>query len=109
MRHHPREPGGIHQDVGAAELVGDRGRDPADLRGILKRQMHRAMSSSGQLAYELLGTIETSVIAYDDPRAGSRQAACAGSADTAATAGHDRNPTGKGELVFCCQLRSSFF
>jgi hypothetical protein len=28
------------------------------------------MSSSGQLAYQLLGAIETAVIAYDDPRAG---------------------------------------
>jgi hypothetical protein len=82
--------------------------DPADLRGILKRQMHRAMSSSGQLADQLLGAIETAVIAYDDPRAGGCQAAHTGSADTAAAAGHDRNPLGKGELVFCCQLRPPF-
>jgi hypothetical protein len=34
VRHHPREPGGIDQDIGAAELVGDRGRNPTDLRGI---------------------------------------------------------------------------
>jgi len=68
VRHHPREPGGIDQDVGAAELVGDRGRYPADLRGILKRQMHRAMSSSGQFGYQLLGALKTTVIANDDPR-----------------------------------------
>jgi hypothetical protein len=42
------------------------------------------MSSSGQLAYQLLGAIETAVIAYDDPRAGGRQAAHTGRADTAA-------------------------
>jgi hypothetical protein len=54
------------------------------------------MSSSGQLAYQLLGAIETAVIAYDDPRAGGGQAAHSGSAYTATAAGHDRNRLGKG-------------
>ena len=57
MRHHPRDPANS-PGCRRGQLVGDRCRDPADLRGILKPQMHRAMSSSGQLAYQLLGVIE---------------------------------------------------
>ena len=101
MRHHPREPGGIHQDIGAAELAADRSRDPTDLRGILKWQMHRAMSGSGQLGYQLLSTLKTAVIANDDPHPDGRQPPYTGRTDAAATAGHDRNFAGERELVMC--------
>ena len=91
VRHHSGEPGGINQDVGAAELLPDRVGDLADLGGVLERQMHRPVSAAGQLADHGVGALGPLVVADDDPRSRFGEKPRAGRADPAAGAGDDRD------------------
>ena len=69
VRDHPGKAGGIDQDVGAAELVPDRGRNLADLRGVLQRQVHRLVAVAGQLGDQRRRAVGALVVADDDTRA----------------------------------------
>ena len=95
VRNHPSEPGGIDQDVGAAEFLSDRCGDLADLRAVLQRQMHRLMeaglAAADQSADHRIGAVEALVVADHDPRAGLGEQPRAGGADAAAGAGNDRD------------------
>ena len=91
VRHHPGKPGGIDQDVGATELLPDRGGDPLDLGGVLERQIHRLVAAAGQFADHGSGAVDALVVADDDARSGLGKQARAGGADPAAGAGDDGN------------------
>ena len=75
VRHHPGEPGGIDQHVGAAVFLAHRGGDLADLRGVLERQAHRLVAAAGQLAHDRIGALDALVVADHDLRAGLRRTA----------------------------------
>ena len=66
VRHHPGEPGGIDQHVGAAVFLAHRGGDLADLRGVLERQAHRLVAAAGQLAHDRIGALDALVVADHD-------------------------------------------
>ena len=95
VRHHPGKPGGIDEDVGAAELLPDRRGDLAYLGGVFERQMHRpveaGVSAAGQLADHRVGALNALVVADDDARSRLGKKPRTGGADPAAGAGDHRN------------------